>query len=99
MNLRQWIIRFRKLDHFHINPDLFPQETKTVIPIADIKRFQALPLGTKAGAYLNIGLVDPYRLDARDALTLLARQTGKRVHFYEISEADYSTILKSIYQS
>ena len=99
MNVRQLILRLRKLDTFHINTELFPKDTKALIPLALIKKFGVLPLGIKGENFLNIGLVDPYRLDARDAMTLLAKESGKSVHFYAISQNDFDAVLATVYKA
>lgn len=97
MNWRQLLLRFRKLDVFHINLLHFPKDTRTLIPVADMRQYGAVALGIKSGTTINIGLVDPYRLDSRDAMLHMALREGKRVHFYQISESDFNAVLKEIY--
>ena len=95
--LRQFWIRFRKLDLFHIDPNFFPENTRKLIPISQILKLGALPLGIKADKFLNIGLLNPYYLDARDLLNALAKEQGKIAHFYKIMPSDFVRVLTSHY--
>lgn len=93
MWIRKLALHFRKLDRFQIDPRYFPKNTRTLIPTPIMLKYGAIALGTKDGSILNIGLIDPYRLDSRDALSQLARDNGKRAHFYEVSVSDFAKAL------
>lgn len=60
-------------------------------------KFGAIALGMKDGGILNVGLIDVLRLDARDALSLLALEHGKRPHFFEVSASDFLQTLRMHY--
>ncbi len=95
--IRELLLRLRKIDAFHIDTKYFPESTRRLIPTEMMLRFGALALGIKGGEYINIGLLDPRRLEARDAIGNLVRREGKRPHFYAIDPSGFVSVLNTHY--
>lgn len=96
-----------RVDFFHVDPQYFPQETKSVFSVEDILRWGALPLGSKTeyrlfrkGKILNVGLLDPGRQDAKLAIAAAQEEAGKKytnLKFFLILADQFLGILQSVY--
>ncbi len=62
------------------------------IPEESATHYQAVPLGIKDGV-LEVGIVDPDNIDARDALNFISSKIGMPYKAYLISEQDFEKVL------
>ena len=62
------------------------------IPQESAEHYQCVPLGLKDGI-LEVGLIDPDNIDARDALNFISSKVGLPFKIYLISEEDLNKVL------
>ena len=94
------------LEHFHLDPNYFPEDTKDLIAIPTILALGALPLGVKKGfrffkrvRLLNVGLVAPKDRESKKQLKDLAIATGhSSIAPYRVQVPEFLEVLEVIYQ-
>jgi hypothetical protein len=95
------------VDFFHLDPRFFPKETKDAIPVPLILRFGALPLGAKSRfkmfrtkKILNIGLLDPGRKDAVEAIERLLQDKTSNydaIKVFLVLADQFIEVVQSVY--
>ncbi len=96
------------IDFFHLDSRYFPEVTRELLPVDAIVRFGALPLGYKTvpGLFrsrkvLNLGLLDPAREDAVDAVTEVVRpvvgEALAGVKTYLVLAADFVPLVEKVF--
>lgn len=73
-----------------------PFEVLSYIPEESAKHYKLVPLGVDAGA-LNVGLVDPNNIEARDALNFISSKVNMPFKIFVITEEDFQRVL-TMYQ-
>jgi hypothetical protein len=98
-----------RFDFFHLDAKYFPQETKDLLPISEILKWGALPLGSKTeyrlfrkGKILNFGLLDPGQPGVAQALETLAKQkfTSSRItrlKFFLVLADQFLGVVQTVY--
>jgi type IV pilus assembly protein PilB len=71
-----------------------PYDTLKYIPEESALHYQLIPLGVKNGV-LEVGLVDPDNIGARDALNFISGKLNTPFKIYLISAADFERIVQS----
>jgi len=71
-----------------------PLETLRYIPEESASYYHFVPVGIKDGA-LEIGIIDPDNLEARDALNFIAGKIGMPYKLFLISHSDFERIIQS----
>ncbi len=79
---------------FELGEQKVPFETLKYIPADSAGHYQFVPVGVKDGV-LEVGMVDPENIDARDALQFIASKINLPFKIYRISEKDFAAILKT----
>lgn len=69
-----------------------PFDTLRYIPEESARHYAIVPLGTSEGA-LEVGIVDPDNLEARDALTFISAKIGMPYKLFLITETDFERLL------
>ncbi len=80
----------------HVAADDVPYSVLEYIPEESAKHYRFVPLGVKDGV-LEVGVVDPDSIEARDALNFISSKIGLPYKIFLISEADFEKIL-GVYQ-
>ena len=70
-----------------------PYDVLRYIPEESAEHYKIAPLGLEDGV-LEIGMVDPDNLSAVDALNFITRKTGTPFKIFQITEEDFTNILK-----
>lgn len=70
-----------------------PYEILQHIPQESAEHYRLAPIGMTDGV-LEVGMVDPDNIAGIDALNFIARKSGTPFKIFQISEADFDTILK-----
>lgn len=70
-----------------------PGKVLEFIPQDAAEHYRAVPLNISDGV-LEVGAVDPYDLDARDALNFISARMGLPYKLFQISEKDFNAVLK-----
>lgn len=80
-HLKQALGKNFRIDFFHADPLYLPQEGRDLYTREDVVRFGLIPMGYRmehkffrARRMLNVGFVDPSRLDALDRADAIARE-------------------------
>ncbi len=71
-----------------------PSEVLKYVPKDSAKHYHFIPLALTDGV-LEVGMVDPNNIDARDALQFIASKTRLPFKIYLISQADFTSALDS----
>jgi type IV pilus assembly protein PilB len=71
-----------------------PFETLNYIPEQSARHYKFIPLSVEEGA-LDVGIVDPDDLEAKDALQFIATKIGMPFRLFLISEKDFAETIKS----
>ena len=69
------------------------EEVLSIIPEESAKYYQMVPLKLIKGE-LDVGMLDPQDIKAKEVLLFLARQHKIKANIYIISEADFNDVLK-----
>lgn len=69
-----------------------PFEILRYVPEESARHYQLVPLGIQDGV-LEVGIVDPENLEARDALTFISSKVGMPYKLFLISETDFEKLL------
>lgn len=68
-----------------------PFEILAYVPEESARHYQLVPIGIKDGV-LEVGIVDPDNLEARDALTFISSKVGMPYKLFLISQADFDKL-------
>ncbi len=71
-----------------------PFETLNFIPEESAIHYKIIPIAVKDGA-LEVGLVDPDNIDARDALNFISEKINMPFKIFLVSEEDFQKVLES----
>lgn len=71
-----------------------PGEVLNYISRNSVTHYEFVPLGLKDGV-LEVGMLDPGNLEARDALQFIASKLGFPYKIFRISQASFDNVLKS----
>lgn len=71
-----------------------PFEVLRYVPEESAVYYRFVPIGQKDGA-LEVGIVDPDNIEARDALSFISSKLGMPYKLYLISEADFERVVQS----
>src|SRR5690606_27249017 len=74
--------------------DRIPFDVLRFVPEDSATHYRFLPLEVKDGV-LEVGMVDPDDIEARDALHFITSKTNLPFKIYLISEADFTEAMKS----
>ncbi len=69
-----------------------PFEILAYVPEESARHYRLAPIGIKDGV-LEVGIVDPDNLEARDALTFISSKVGMPYKLFLISETDFEKLL------
>lgn len=69
-----------------------PFEVLAYVPEESARHYKLAPIGIKDGV-LEVGIVDPDNLEARDALTFISSKVGMPYKLFLISETDFEKLL------
>jgi type IV pilus assembly protein PilB len=69
-----------------------PFEVLAYVPEESARHYKLAPIGIEDGA-LEVGIVDPDNLEARDALTFISSKVGMPYKLYIITETDFEKLL------
>jgi len=69
-----------------------PFEILAYVPEESARHYRLAPIGIKDGV-LEVGIVDPDNLEARDALTFISSKVGMPYKLFLISETDFEGLL------
>ncbi len=69
-----------------------PFEVLAYVPEESARHYRLAPVGIKDGV-LEVGIVDPDNLEARDALTFISSKVGMPYKLFLISETDFDKLL------
>ncbi|MDD3032577.1 MAG: GspE/PulE family protein [Candidatus Pacebacteria bacterium] len=69
------------------------EDVLSIIPEESAKYYQMVPLKLIKGE-LDVGMLDPQNIKAKEVLLFLARQNKIKVNIFLISEADFEEVLK-----
>lgn len=75
-----------------LGDDKVPFEILRYIPEESASHYGLAPLGVEEGM-LEVGLIDPDNIEARDALNFISSKAGLPYKIYIISEKDFASIL------
>ena len=75
-----------------VDPKDVPVDILRYIPEESASHYQFIPIGLAEGV-LEVGLVDPDNIEARDALQFIASRLGLPYKIFLISRADFETLL------
>lgn len=70
-----------------------PFEILAYVPEESARHYQLAPLGIKDGV-LEVGIVDPDNLEARDALTFISSKVGMPYKLYLITQTDFDKLVE-----
>lgn len=70
-----------------------PFEVLKYVPEESAAYYKFVPIGVKNGV-LEIGMVDPESIEARNAIVFIASKVGMPYKIYSISDADYREVLE-----
>jgi type IV pilus assembly protein PilB len=76
------------------NADEIPYSTLEFIPEESANHYKFAPLGVKDGV-LEVGLVDPDNIEARDALNFISAKIGMPYKIYLISDQDFEKVISA----
>lgn len=91
-----------RVDFFHLDARYFPRQTQALISIESVLRYGVLPLGVKTrGLFgkrkvLNLGMLDPGRLDAVAAVQREAQGVSGTQVFLVLAD-QFLEVLRSVY--
>src|SRR3989338_5899160 len=77
-----------------IDPQDVPTDVLKYIPEESAIHYQFIPIGFADGV-LEVGIVDPDNIEARDALQFIASKLNIPYKIFLISSTDFETLLKS----
>ncbi len=77
-----------------LNPQEVPPEVLKHIPEESAEHYGFIPIGLADGV-LEVGMVDPDNLEARDALQFIATKFGKPFKLFLITRQDFDALLES----
>lgn len=75
-----------------IGESAVPFEVLAYVPEESARHYKLAPIGIKDGV-LEVGIVDPDNLEARDALTFISSKVGMPYKLFLISETDFEKLL------
>ena len=81
----------------HLKEEKTSPEDLRYIPEESAVHYKIVPLGVRDGV-LEVGIVDPDNIDARDALNFISSRTGLPFKLFLISEPEFESVL-SVYRS
>ncbi len=87
-----------------VNPDLevptrdlgditVPGKVLEYIPEESAEHYKVVPIGVKDGV-LEVGMIDPDDIEARDALTFISARIGMPYKIFLVSPADFQKVIK-----
>ncbi|MDD2935515.1 MAG: GspE/PulE family protein [Candidatus Pacebacteria bacterium] len=65
------------------------------IPESSAEHYKFVPVGLDADGYLEVGMLDPDNMEARDALQFISSKNGLPFKIFVITLDDYENVLKS----
>ncbi len=94
------------VDWFHLDPEYFPQDTRSLFTAADVLQYGILPLGKKharAGEgkqILNVGFVNPGNKKARIFVQgfVSGNKEFRKYRAYRLKIEEFLLILQEIYE-
>jgi len=75
-----------------IDPKTITKEILDYIPEESAAMYQFVPIGFVEGT-LEVGMIDPDDIEARDALNFISSRTGNPYKIFVISESDFDTVI------
>jgi type IV pilus assembly protein PilB len=77
---------------FSLNNKKVPFDILKVVPEESARHYQFVPLGQE-GNVLHIGMVDPDRMEAKEALNFIATRLNQQYKVFLISHRDFNTVI------
>src|SRR5690242_16924154 len=76
-----------------VGTDTVPFDVLRYVPEESARHYQIVPLSVTDGV-LEVGIVDPENLEARDALTFISSKIGMPYKLFLITQTDFEKLLE-----